>query len=173
MNIILNVHIKSDFQNIKNFTYRDFLFTSSLRRITLKKKIFSNCLYIKEIKEKYFNNDKCIIPNLCIEYLNILNKILKRNEEKDILDCFDQFSIVFEMVHFCLSGFLADKNSLIKIIFLLEKVCSILYLNTKNILTDGVDVYAEIVNIRKIRKIIDYISKIVYMIINNFNDYII
>ena len=173
MNIILNVHIKSDFQNIKNFTYRDFLFTSSLRRITLKKKIFSNCLYIKEIKEKYFNNDKCIIPNLCIEYLNILNKILKRNEEKDILDCFDQFSIVFEMVHFCLSGFLADKNSLIKIIFLLEKVCSILYLNTKNILTDGVDVYAEIVNIRKIRKIIDYISKIVYMIITNFNDAII
>jgi hypothetical protein len=34
------------------------------------------------------------------------------------LNIFDQFSIVFEMVHFCLSRFLADKKSLIKIIFL-------------------------------------------------------
>ena len=173
MNIIVNVHFKSDFQKIKSFTYRDFLFTSLLQRIIMKKKFYSKCLYVKSVSEKYIIDDQCIIPNLCIECLNILNKILKQSEEKDILEMFDQFSIVFEMVHFCLARSFADKKSLIKIIFLLEKVCLVFYLNTKNILSDGVDIYGEIVNIRKIRKIIDYISKIIYMIITNFNDIIV
>ena len=173
MNIIVNVHFKSDFQKIKSFTYRDFLFTSLLQRIIMKKKFYSKCLYVKSVSEKYIIDDQCIIPNLCIECLNILNKILKQSEEKDILEMFDQFSIVFEMVHFCLARSFADKKSLIKIIFLLEKVCLVFYLNTKNILSDGVDIYSEIVNIRKIRKIIDYISKIIYMIITNFNDIIV
>ena len=173
MNIIVNVHFKSDFQKIKSFTYRDFLFTSLLQRIIMKKKFYSKCLYVKSVSEKYIIDDQRIIPNLCIECLNILNKILKQSEEKDILEMFDQFSIVFEMVHFCLARSFADKKSLIKIIFLLEKVCLVFYLNTKNILSDGVDIYSEIVNIRKIRKIIDYISKIIYMIITNFNDIIV
>ena len=173
MNIIVNVHFKSDFQKVKCFTYRDFLFTSLLQRIIMKKKFYSKCLYIKDITQKYIINGQCTIPNLCIECLNILNKILKQSEEKDILDIFDKFSIVFEMTHFCLTRSMADKKSLIKIIFLLEKVCLLFYLNTKNILTDGVDIYNEIVNIRKIRKITDYISKIIYMIITNFNDAIV
>ena len=173
MNIIVNVHFKSDFQKLKSLTYRDFLFTSLLQRIIMKRKFYSKCLYIKDVNDKYIINGQNIIPNLCIECLNILNKILKQSEEKDILDIFDQFSIVFEMVHFCLARSFVDKKSLIKMIFLLEKACLVFYLNTKNILTDGVDIYSEIVNIRKIRKIIDYISKIIYMIITNFNDIIV
>ena len=173
MSIIVNVHFKCDFQKIKCLTYRDFLFTSLLQRILMKKKFWSKCLYIKNVTDKYIINDQCIIPNLCIECLNILYQILSQSNEKDILDIFDQFTIVFDMVHFCLSRLLTDKNSLIKIIFLLEKVCLVFYLNTKNILTDGIDIYNEIANIRKIRKIIDYISKIIYMIITNFNDEIV
>ena len=173
MNIIVNVHFKCDFQKIKSLTYRDFLFTSPLQRIIMKKKFWSKCLYIKELTNKYIENEICIIPKLCIECLNILYQILTQSNEKDILDIFDQFTIVFDMVHFCLGRILLDKKSLIKIIFLLEKICLIFYLNTKNILTDGVDIYNEIINIRKIRKIIDYISKIIYMIITNFNDEIV
>ena len=173
MNIIVNVHFKSDFQKIKSYNYRDFLFTSLLQRIILKKKFYSKNLYFKDITEKYIINDQCIIPNLCIECLNILYKILKQSEEKDILDIFDDFSIAFEMVHFCLARTLADKKSLIKIIFILEKICIVFYSGTKNILTDGIDIFSEVVNIRKIRKIIDYISKIIYMIITNFNDTIV
>ena len=86
---------------------------------------------------------------------------------------YDDFSIAFEMVHFCLARTLADKKSLIKIIFILEKICIVFYSGTKNILTDGIDIFSEVVNIRKIRKIIDYISKIIYMIITNFNDTIV
>ena len=67
MNIIVNVHFKSDFEKIKSFTYRDFLFTSSLQRIIMKKKIYSKCIYIKYITEKYIINDQCTIPNLSIE----------------------------------------------------------------------------------------------------------
>ena len=173
MSIIVNVHFKSDFQKIKCLTYRDFLFTSPLQRIIMKKKCWCKCLYINDITEKYIDNKQCIIPNLCIECLNILHQILKQGNEKDILDIFDQFTIVFDMVHFCLTRILLDKNSLIKIIFLLEKICLKFYVNTKNILADGVDIFSEIVNIRKIRKIIDYISKIIYMIITNFNDEIV
>ena len=173
MNIMLNVHFQSDFQNMKCLNYRDFLFTSSLQRIITRNKLFSNSIFIQNIKEKYRVNNQFTIPPLCIEHLNLLHKILTQCEEKDVLDYFDQFIIVFEILHFCLARFLTNKNTLIKIIYELEKICLIFHSTTKKIFREGVDIYSEIINIRKIRKITDYISKIIYMIIINFNDLII
>ena len=89
------------------------------------------------------------------------------------MDYFDQFIVIFEILHFCLARFLSTKNSLIKIIFILEKICLIFHSATKKIFKDDVNINHEIVNIRKIRKITDYISKIIYMIIIDFNDLII
>jgi hypothetical protein len=173
MNIMLNVHFQSDFQNMKCLNYRDFLFTSSLQRIITRNKLFSNSFFIQNIKEKYRVNNQFTISSLCIEHLNLLYKILTQCEEKDVLDYFDQFIIVFEILHFCLARFLTNKNTLIKIIYELEKICLIFHSTTKKIFREGVDIYSEIVNIRKVRKITDYISKIIYMIIINFNDLII
>ena len=173
MNIMLNVHFQNDFQKLKCLNYRDFLFTTSIQRIITRQKLFSNSIYVKNIKEKYIVNDKFTIPSLCIEQLNLLHKILNQCEEKDILDYLDQFIVIFEILHFCLARFLSTKGSLIKIIFILEKICLIFHSTIKKILNDDVDIYAEIVNIRKIRKLTDYISKIIYMIIINYNDLII
>ena len=173
MNIMLNVHFQNDFQKLKCLNYRDFLFTTSLQRILTKQKYFNDSIYIKNIKEKYIINSQFTIPSLCIEHLNLLYKILNQCEEKDILEYFDQFLIIFEILHFCLARFLASKNSLIKIIHILEKICLIFHSTTKKIFNEGVDIYAEVINIRKIRKITDYISKIIYMIIIDFNDIII
>ena len=173
MNIMLNVHFQNDFQKIKCLNYRDFLFTTSLQRILVRQKYFTKSIYIKNIKEKYLSNNQSLIPSLCIQHLNLLYKLLIQCDEKDILDYFDQFIIIFEILHFCLARFLTNKNSLIKIIHILEKICLIFHSTTKKIFNDGVDIYSEIINIRKIRKITDYISKIVYILIINFNDLII
>ena len=155
MNIMLNVHLQNDFQKLKCFNYRDFLFTTSINRILTRQKYFNNCIYAKNIQEKYIINNKFTIPSLCIEHLNLLYKILNQCDEKDILDYFDQFTVIFEILHFCLARFLSNKNSLIKIIYLLEKICLIFHSTTKKIFNEGVDIYSEIVNIRKIRKITD------------------
>ena len=173
MNIMLNVHFQSDFQKMKCLNYRDFLFTTSIQRIITRQKLLNNSIYIKDIREKYVVNNRFTIPTLCIEHLNLLYKILTQCDEKDILDYFDQYLIIFEILHFCLARFLSNKNSLIKIIIILEKICLIFHSTTKRIFKEGIDIYAEIVDIRKIRKITDYISKIIYMLITSYNDLII
>ena len=169
LQLFLVLHLKRDFQEIKSLCYRDFLLTNVLERINMRLIFNSNFLYTNKIYSKYTNDNNFIIPQICIDFCGILNEAVEVFEENQYDKLIINYLVILEIIYFCVKRFLFDKKELMKLTKNLEKF-SISFNTIINLLLKD---NSDINNFNAVRKAVDYFSKIIYIIMINFNDIII
>ena len=168
LQLFLVLHLKRDFQEVKSLCYRDFLLTNVLERINMKLNIKSNSLYTKKIYSKYTSDNNFIIPQICIDFCGILNRAVEVFEENSYDKLIINYLVILEIIYFCVKRFLFEKKDLMKLTKCLEKF-SISFNTMINLLLKN---SSDSNNFNAVRKAVDYFSKIIYIIMVNFNDII-
>ena len=168
LSFFLIIHLKKDFQNFKILNYRDYLITNPIERILLKKFNIIKSVYNYDLLKKYINDDNHILSQFILDFLNLALRALKKYKIKEYDKFLNNYLIIFEILYFVIKICYFEIKNYIKLIELLELFFNEFYKGFK-ILLEFND--KNIFN--QIKKLINYISKIVFIIMVNFNDKII
>ena len=163
--ILLFVHLRRDFQNIKGLTSIDFLCTSPLERIKYKIILGKQTIFNENIYKKYNNNNDALIMEENNILKNIaLNDICRLMEISmrfiDLEKLAYEFEVGLKYLCFILKKILLTKEELIKLVhhikIFFDKFYE--YIKTKN------------PNIYLLLNIFQGIAEIVFMIAVTYND---
>ena len=168
LSFFLIIHLKKDFQNVKILNYRDYLITNPIERILFRKTLGIKSIYNYDLLKKYTNDDNFILSQILLDFLNLALRALKKYEINDYDKFLNNYLIVFEILYFVIKIINFEIKKYIKFIEVLELFFNEFYKGFQILLKNYDKKIFE-----QIKKLINYISKIVFIIIVNFNDKIL
>lgn len=116
--LILNVHLKQDFQKIKILSVQDILISTPLERILMRYSLMNKSIYTYNFIFKYFTDDAVKPIKLCLKIIEILTKSL--DFYKDKLISIKVLFVGIKVVCLLLKLFIFDLEEIIQIIYALE-----------------------------------------------------
>ena len=157
--ILLFVHLKKDFQAIKNFSVSNYMTSSIFERILHKKyltEVDSN-VFNEHIKEKYFTNKE---NNLKEIFLNVTSILMHAIKCLDIHTYSHDYKIGLKYISFILKNCFLTYDKIKALI----KILSIFHQKYMKDIEEQVD------KIKFTLNIFYYLNKIIYLICINYND---
>ena len=179
LHIIFYVHLKKDFQNLKNLCVYDFLVSSTLDRLLYRHFLHTDNVYTKTLHEKYFDKqkNKYNLPKLIIYLTQLLEKACNMYKKIGLSKCFQNYGVCLKIIFFSLKRMVFDVKSLINFISALEKFCTCIHKKLKEIFEKYREKKFEYtkwwVEDKNLYRIMTYLAKITYMVTVNYNDLII
>ena len=159
--ILLFLHLRKDFNNIKSLTSNDFYCNNVLERLKYKKVLKSDKIFLFEINEKYNLNSDSEVKKFVL--ISICDLITKGMNYVSIEENQDEFEIGLKLITFMLKRMIFDKNDIILFINSIYDFHSNFY---KYIMSESNNIYSLI-------DIFNGIIEICYIISVYYNDLII
>ena len=159
--ILLFLHLRKDFNNIKSLTSNDFYCNNVLERLKYKKVLKSDKIFLFEINEKYNLNSDSEVKKFVL--ISICDLITKGMNYVSIEENQDEFEIGLKLITFMLKRMIFDKNDIILLINSIYDFHSNFY---KYIMSESNNIYSLI-------DIFNGIIEICYIISVYYNDLII
>ena len=159
--ILLFIHLKKDFNQIKSFTSNDFYCNTVLERLKLKKILKSDIIFSYNINDKYKLNEDSLVKTFVLK--SLCNLITKGMNYVSVEDNQDEFEIGLKLINFMLKRMIFDKNDIILLIDSIYNFHSIFY---NYIMCEKNNIYSLI-------EIFNGIIKICFIISIYYNDLII